>query len=297
MEKGALVARFERSVSRIPENPIIFPALDPRIGGNINGPSVISVPEWLPNPLGRYYLYFAHHQGTFIRLAYADAIAGPWTVYDPGVLDLAASFFTEHIASPDVHVDHANRQIRMYYHGALLPVPPHQFTRVALSDDGRHFAAHEEILGTSYWRGFTWRGMYYGLSMPGHFYRSDNPLSGFVQGPTLFTPNMRHAAVQCRGDTLHVYYTDVGDCPERILYTTIALHDDWMRWRTTEPVTVLAPGKDYEGADQPLVPSVRGAEHQPVHQLRDPYVFVDDGRTWLFYAVAGEQGIAVAEIQ
>jgi hypothetical protein len=271
--------------------------MDRRIGGNINGPSVIRVPDWLPNPLGRYYLYFAHHQGTYIRFAYADAVAGPWTVYSPGVLDLAASFFTEHIASPDVHVDHANRQIRMYYHGALLPEPPHQFTRVALSEDGLHFAAREEILGTSYWRGFTWRGRYYGLSMPGHLYRSDNPLAGFVPGPTLFTPDMRHAAVQCSDDTLHVYYTDVGDCPERILYTTIALHDDWMQWRTTEPVTLMAPELAYEGVDQPLVPSVRGAEHEPVHQLRDPYSFEDEGRTWLFYSVAGEQGIAAAELR
>jgi hypothetical protein len=291
------MARFDRSIYRLAENPIIHPSLDARIGGNINGPSVIRVPDWLPNPLGRYYLYFAHHQGAYIRLAYADDIAGPWTVYSPGVLDLADSFFADHIASPDVHVDHVNRRIRMNYHGAFLPEPPHQFTRAALSDDGIHFTAREEVLGTSYWRGFMWRGMYYGLSMPGIFYRSADPISGFVQGPTLFTPNMRHSAVQCREDTLHVYYTNAGDCPERILYTTIALDRDWMRWHTTEPVTVLAPETAYEGATQLLVPSVRGAVHEPVHQLRDPYVFGDEGRAWLFYAVAGEQGIAVAELR
>ena len=36
----------------------------------------------------RYYLYFAHHKGSYIRLAFADAVAGPWTVYEPGVLSL-----------------------------------------------------------------------------------------------------------------------------------------------------------------------------------------------------------------
>jgi hypothetical protein len=42
------------------------------MGDNINGPAAIRVPEWIENPLGNYYLYFAHHQGTYIRLAYAD---------------------------------------------------------------------------------------------------------------------------------------------------------------------------------------------------------------------------------
>jgi hypothetical protein len=285
-------------VTRLPGNPIVYPALDERIGGNINGPSVIRVPDWVPEPLGRYYLYFAHHQGTFIRLAYADTLAGPWTVYSPGVLNLADSFFPRHIASPDVHVDHEQRQIRMYYHGCCLPLPPepHQFTRVALSPDGLHFTAREELLGISYWRGFAWHGWHYGLTMPGNFYRSRDPLSGYEQGPTLFTPNMRHAAVQLVDDTLRVFYTNAGDCPERILLSEIALTEDWHAWSAGEPRTVLAPETDYEGGNLPLLASERGAIHEPARQLRDPCIFDEDGRTWLFYAVAGEQGIAVAEL-
>ena len=37
---------------------------------NINGPSLIRVPEWINDPLGTYSLYFAHHKGDPIRLAY-----------------------------------------------------------------------------------------------------------------------------------------------------------------------------------------------------------------------------------
>lgn len=62
---------------RCPSNPIIRPEMDRSIGGNINGPSLIRAPYWLPNRLGKYYLYFAHHRGTYIRLAYADHLAGP----------------------------------------------------------------------------------------------------------------------------------------------------------------------------------------------------------------------------
>ena len=68
-------------VQRLLSGPIIVPDMDERMGRNINGPSLIRVPEWVQHPLGRYYLYFAHHQGRYIRLAFADDIEGPWHVY------------------------------------------------------------------------------------------------------------------------------------------------------------------------------------------------------------------------
>ena len=53
-----------------------FNPMDDRIGTNINGPSLIRVPAQVwPQPLGRYYLYFSHHKGAFIRLAYADDLS------------------------------------------------------------------------------------------------------------------------------------------------------------------------------------------------------------------------------
>jgi hypothetical protein len=60
---------------------------------NINGPSVIAVPDWVENRLGAYYLYFAHHKGNYIRMAHADSPAGPWQLYEPGTLRLEASGF------------------------------------------------------------------------------------------------------------------------------------------------------------------------------------------------------------
>ena len=59
-------------VQRVVDRPIIHAGLDPSIGANIQGPSLIRTPDWLPNRLGRYYLYFADHKGSYIRLAYAD---------------------------------------------------------------------------------------------------------------------------------------------------------------------------------------------------------------------------------
>jgi len=47
---------------------------------NINGPSVIRVPKWINKPLGKYYMYFSHHKGNHIRMAFANKPEGPWTI-------------------------------------------------------------------------------------------------------------------------------------------------------------------------------------------------------------------------
>jgi hypothetical protein len=283
-------------VRRFAQNPIIRPHMDERMGDNINGPSLIKVPDWVPNPLGKYYLYFAHHHGSYLRLAYADHLEGPWKIHNPGVLDLKDSFFDDHIASPDVHVVHESREIRMYYHGGAVPEPPHQVTRLAVSSDGLHFTARPEILGAFYWRVFRWKDYFYTLEMPGVFRRSKSGLAEFEKGPTLFTSDMRHSAVQVVGSRLHVFYTKARDRPERILWTTLDLEADWRSWKPAQPQTLLAPETEYEGADCPLQASTRGAVYQRVRQLRDPCVFEEYGKTYLLYCVAGEQGIAIGEL-
>jgi hypothetical protein len=117
------------------------------------------VPEWVSNPLGCYYLYFADHRGYSIRLAYADELSGPWQIYRPGTLHLNQSCFPSraialspperlrkgvasgnlrpHVASPDVHIDNEKKQFHMYFHG--LTQDCKQRTRLALSSDGINF--------------------------------------------------------------------------------------------------------------------------------------------------------------
>jgi hypothetical protein len=274
--------------------PIIVPGMDARMGTNINGPSLIRVPEWLENRLGRYYLYFAAHRGDYIRLAYADDLRGPWQTYAPGVLPLAESLFTDHIASPDVHIDDGRRQIIMYYHGVVHDDV--QMTRVATSSDGLHFDARDELLGRSYFRVFRWRDAFYALAMPGVVYRTDEGLTGFREGPTLFSERMRHSAVRVMDHTLQVFSTNAGDCPECILYSEIDLRSDWKEWTATGAVALLEPETSYEGADLPLEPSERGEIDVPARQLRDPAIYMEDGRTFLIYAIAGERGLALAEL-
>jgi hypothetical protein len=132
--------------------------------------------------------------------------------------------------------------------------------------------------------------------MPGTFLRSVDGLTEFEAGPQLFTGDMRHSAVRVDGHRLNIFYSNAHDCPERILMSVIDLRPDWWQWRSDQPVTVLEPEMDYEGANCPLVASVRGSVHKRVRQLRDPAVYEENGSVYLLYAVAGESGIAIAQL-
>jgi len=45
-----------------------------------------------------------------------------------------------------------------------------------------------------------------------------------------------------------------------------------------------------------ILPSKKGKAIN-VHQLRDPYVFEENGELYLFYTISGEMGIAMAKIE
>ena len=120
--------------------------------------------------------------------------------------------------------------------------------------------------------------------------------TSFEKGPLLFNRNMRHAALLLRGKTLFVFWTQVADTPERILLSTIDVSGDWIAWRASVAVEVLRPERPWEGAGAPRIPSVRSTAYGQVNQLRDPAIYLEDGKIYILYAVAGESGIAIAQV-
>ena len=236
---------------------------------------------------------------------------GPWKIYKNGSLHIEDSFFTTkpperkvrsnirddnvpHIASPDVHVIEKNKEIRMYFHG--LESKGRQLTRIAVSRDGIHFKAKPEILTPSYLRVFHFNGYYYGMSMPGIFYRSLNGLNHFERGPILFSGKMRHSALRIIGNQLYVFWTQVGDSPERILLSCIELTEDWSIWKPSPPIEVMRPVKDWERGNLEAIRSERGPVYEQICQLRDPAIYEENNKVYLLYSVAGERGIAIAEL-
>ena len=95
---------------------------------------------------------------------------------------------------------------------------------------------------------------------------------------------------------LHVFWTQVGHTPERILVSSIDISRPFAEWKESDAFEVLRPERPWEGANAPLEPSIRSVAYGRVNQLRDPAVFEERGRLYLLYAVAGEAGIGIAEL-
>jgi hypothetical protein len=222
------------------------------------------------------------------------------------------------VASPEIVVDEERRRLVMLFHGwwthgELWPLSQRdarawarqrgygQFTQAAESTDGLHFAVHPDITKVSYLRAFRFEGYYYGMARLGQLVRSKDPLASFETGSNPFTGSayadrVRHVAVVRRDRTLFVFFTGIGDAPERILLSTIDLSGDWRAWKASAPVEVVRPQAPYECPDLPVEPSTAGEIEGRAQQLRDPGVFEEDGRLYLFYSVCGEQGLAAAEV-
>ncbi len=98
-------------------------------------------------------------------------------------------------------------------------------------------------------------------------------------------------------DFLYVFYSCIGHKPERILVSVIELTDTWIsEWKPSYPIEVLRPEMEYEGAKILMRISEGGLTPDPLHELRDPCIFSEDGQDYLIYSVAGEAGIAIAKL-
>jgi hypothetical protein len=263
---AAVIAAGDVSAVRFPENPLLTLKSSPTIGDNINGPSVIKVPDWVPNKLGTYYMYFAHHRGMTIRLAYANSLHGPWKVYEPGVLNVSETAFYRpqpdpdaeiygvytHVASPEVYVDDANKRLIMWVHGQFSdgkkwPEDPQEGT---LAAPERLYAKHAghgidrwaplQVAACNHRRSLsaglrTQRRVLWNrasrpagsLSDPLKSLRRPEPVPRHA-----YNNQVRHVALFKDGDTLHVFLSVIGAAPEKIVHTTIAskggTHGRWV---------------------------------------------------------------------
>lgn len=310
---------------RLCEHPIVHSGLDSSIGENIQGPSLIRVPDWVPDRLGRYYLYFADHKGKYIRLAYADRLVGPWSIHEAGALHLRDSCFpvelTEsayqsnsvsptsemslphnveyersetHIASPDVHVDNANQKIVMYFHG--LEDYGKQVSRCTTSENGLDFNTLPEILAPSYLRVIQHRDAFLASTMPGVFYRARSWFGPFEPTGRFFNPNCRHMALCKSMNVLFVFWTEVGEIPEHVKVSWFDLGAPLSKLKQHDHGMLLKPELTWEGADEPLEPSIRSVAYGLKNQLRDPAIFIEDETPYLLYAGGGESAIGIAQL-
>lgn len=330
---GVSLLSGQVTAERLAANPLLTVAGTPEVGDNINGPSLIRVPDWVRGRLGKYYLYFGHHKGRHIRMAYADRIAGPWKLYQPGMIPVeqtaffrpqpdpvpSPEFFYTHVASPEVFVDNKQKRLVMFFHGmwtngqtwpsgndeAVAWARKNgyaQYTQSALSTDGLQWVVQPAISRDSYLRVVNTPSGLIAMARLGLLMRANNLTEAFSRGPnpfdsTSYANRVRHVALLARGAVLHVFFTAIGDAPEHLLHTTIDMRGDWKSWRIGPIHSVLQPEEPYECPTLPVVRSQRGEIDGPAKQMRDPAIFEEDGKVYLLYTICGEQGIAAAELK
>ena len=266
---------------------IITPKKLHRENDNINGPTVIKVPKWINDPLGRYYMYFAHHRGSYIKLAYSNNLLGTWNIYQKGVLDINQINGIDHIASPEIYFK--NNKIVMIYHSVYDKES--QLSSSAISDDGINFIPDQEKFALFYFRRFVYKGKVFGVaknnSKYGCIYKLINGKYQILNPRFIF--NMRHCSILVRKNLVYCYYTKIGDCPERVMKCKINMS-------TLKPYCiseVFRPLCGWEGSEEPIKKSKFDMVEKKVHQIRDPYVYRESKINYIFYTVQGENGISV----
>jgi len=261
---------------------------------NINGPSLIKVPDFVKDKLGNYYLYFADHTGQHIKMAYSDHIEGPYTLVKGGTLQLKETPCNKHIASPDVHIK--KDKIVMYYHG---DIDAGQFTFESESLDGINFTSYDTVLTPFYHREFEYLGSTYALcknkninSQLFHkFFTNNEKTKTKYKALYDLMPGSRHTAVHVENNILYIVYSLVGEAPERLYICKI------VDWEIVSNYELARPELAWEGADQPFKASQYGMSLEFSNQLRDPYIYSENNQLYLLYSYGGESGISFGKLK
>lgn len=276
---------------------------------NINGPVCFRAPEWLKNKLGKFYLIFSDHKGEYLRLAYSNRINSKWKISKYKILELKKKnkILYDHIASPEVYLDSFNKEIILYFHSRSKKLGRQQLTFVATSKNGINYKLKNlNPVAPFYFRIFKYNNIYYGLTKGGDLFSSKNKFLNFKFKKNIFNKyndryhnkrgSIRHLCLLIREEYLEVFFTKIGDKPERIYRGILNLSNNEKNWKVTKIKEILRPTKVYEGSKIKLEKSEPGPSKKIENAVRDPYILNDENKTYLFYSVKGEKGIALAKI-
>jgi hypothetical protein len=93
-----------------------------------------------------------------------------------------------------------------------------------------------------------------------------------------------------------MFFTRIGDAPERVMMSEMLVHESGMSIDLKGCVEVLRPELEYEGVLHAKVPSIKGRARVPSNAVRDPFVLFEEGEYFLYYSVEAEFGIASCKV-
>lgn len=276
---------------------------------NICNPCLVKVPDWCKNKLADYYLFYADHKGKFIKLAYSNNLFSKWKIKKGGVIHIRQfNDAINHIASPEIYIDSKKKEVILFTHSHSKSQVG-QWTYISKSKDALNFEVVNNIpIAPFYFRMFQYNEYYYALTKGGALWKSKNFSQKFSQCQNLFYRDksndklhnydgaVRHLCVIIESNSLIVFYTKIGDKPEKIYFSKLNLKLDEKKWFFKKEFELMRPEKNFEGKDIKLTKSMPGDTLKPENALRDPHVLKILNNYFLTYCVKGEFGIAIAEL-
>jgi hypothetical protein len=274
-------------------------------GENINGPTVVQIRfGLLKKPF--YLLFFAHHHGKFIRVAFSRLPNGPFIRIHAWGLHWVWNPLSErrgHVASPESVLVDGKRYLLTHSPSRRLPKQKTYAARLYLG----FFSPRPRLtLLPGYARFFSWDKQVYAVTHGRGLYRIKGPdwrpqeleldVREAIHLPDLeASVGIRHPFILPIGDNLLYFFTRRGDSPERIFASLLYFNTDKCA-SLGKPIEVLRPEMPFEGSELPTRPSAGGIARNSENAVRDPFVLELDGKYILYYAVQAERGIACAEL-
>ena len=292
---------------------------------NQNSPSPVRPRRWMHPDLQKYpiVIYYSSHVsrglsggGGFIQVLGGSSSkeCSAWTKVNI-TLDLPQTICNS-VHSPYITVDDDQQRLYMYAHGHhCTGLGGKQPTLVLHSHDGVSWDikdAHNVLLEELFYltSPVNYKGEYYALAKTQEspegsvmLLQSQSLEGPFVKGPIL-ARGVRHCDVHIVGSVIYVFFTMIGDAPERILLATIDLAQGSPTSLHFLPgPTVLTPTYSHEHGNSTIAPSKMGpGSCTPLSELRDPHFLPDENMSngilsgSLFYTVQGERAFALARV-
>ena len=276
---------------------------------NINGPTVVEYRVPIFSNSKFYLMYFGHHKGKYIRVAWSFSPTGPFKRVPLARPLLIWNVFGErkgHVASPEVQ-KFGSKTYLFSHSPSRYFEPGKQITYMSRLWLGIFCSRAKPIALPPYARFFSFNGSVHAITNGADVIKFDpdslEVSSISVDKSPLLVPDLmdsvkrvRHAQIVESMGLALCFFTRVGDAPERILVSKLeSKSSDGAKFSV--PIELLRPTEDYEGTGQKIEPSKNGISRQSENALRDPFVAKFGNQHFLYYSTEGEKGIACAKLE
>ncbi|GAB3817764.1 hypothetical protein GCM10028820_19270 [Tessaracoccus terricola] len=261
-------------------------------------PSVFHAAEYLEDPLGQWYVYYAPHDAPGgINLMYADSLDGPWTQFEGNPIvenKWDPHYDVSHVSAPDVVWNEEAGEVFMYFHGE------NSTDRYAASEDGLAFTYGGVVMTTAQ----------FGRNATETSYNRvfDNPYPDNGWSKAMFfmvndTSNVRRIGLAYSNDGIDWepqpgWVVEPGDAEG----TNVAAADLW-EWNgkyyvlygsSVGNIFAKELGPDLRSVGEPMPLYIPSPNPPEDGRSSSPQVITHEGKTHMIFEMGGRSGTTIA---